>query len=179
MEKYLKKKISLISFVFIPLVYFWNPNWLGFLGIQPYWPLFWLLPWSMIHGSFNGLITGLFLGLTLDSISPDSSFTQIPGLILCGIWFGKLSICSNLLISHFRYGLICSIGSLLCGTLYFSQILIKNLSDNTIYFYSLSIKNIFAQIFITGLLAPLVCSWLFILFKKSKESNRLIDIIKK
>ena len=37
--------------------------WLGFLGVQPYWPLFWLLPWSMINGSINGLIFGFFLGL--------------------------------------------------------------------------------------------------------------------
>ena len=63
MGKYLKKKISIISFLFIPIVYFWDPNWLEFLGVQPYWPLFWLLPWSMIYGSFNGLIIGLFLGL--------------------------------------------------------------------------------------------------------------------
>ena len=111
MGKYFKKKISLISFLFIPIVYFWDPNWLEFLGVQPYWPLFWLLPWSMIYGSFNGLIIGLFLGLILDSLSLDSSFTQIPGLVLCGIWFGKLSISNNIFVGHFRFGLICSIAS--------------------------------------------------------------------
>ena len=108
MGKYFKKKISLISFLFIPIVYFWDPNWLEFLGVQPYWPLFWLLPWSMIYGSFNGLIIGLFLGLVLDSLSLDSSFTQIPGLVLCGIWFGKLNISNNIFVGHFRFGLICS-----------------------------------------------------------------------
>ena len=86
MGNYFKKKISLISFLFIPIVYFWDPNWLAFLGVQPYWPLFWLLPWSMIYGSLDGLIIGLFLGLILDSLSLESSFTQIPGLVLCGIW---------------------------------------------------------------------------------------------
>ena len=148
MGNFFKKKISLISFLFIPIVYFWDPNWLEFLGVQPYWPLFWLLPWSMIYGSFDGLIIGLFLGLTLDSISPDSVFTQIPGLILCGIWFGKLSICSNVYIAHFRSGLICAIGSFICGSLYFSQVLIRNFSDINTLVYFPSIKNIFSQVFI-------------------------------
>ena len=107
MGKYLKKHFSLISFLFIPIVYFWDPNWLEFLGVQPYWPLFWLLPWSIIHGSFDGLIVGLCLGLILDSINPESNFTQIPGLVLSGIWFGKLSLSSDVFLGRFRYGLIC------------------------------------------------------------------------
>ena len=179
MEKYLKKNISLISFLFIPLVYFWDPNWLEFLGVQPYWPLFWLLPWSMMYGSIDGLVVGLFLGLILDSVSPDSSFTQIPGLVLSGIWFGKLSISRDVFIGHFRYGLICSIACLLCGSLYFFQILIKNLSDNGIFFYFSSIGNIFAQVFVTGLIAPLICSSLFFLFQKSRGKDKLIRLINK
>ncbi len=175
MGKYLTKKISLISFLFIPIVYFWDPNWLEFLGVQPYWPLFWLLPWSMIYGSFDGFIVGLFLGIILDSISPDSSFTQIPGLVFCGIWFGQISLSSNILLSHFRYGLICSIASFLCSSLYFSQILIKNLPYNNIFLYLPSIKNIFAQVFITSLLAPLFCSLILNLFKRSKGRDKLIS----
>ena len=179
MEKYLKKNFSLFSFLFIPIVYFWEPNWLGFLGVQPYWPLFWLLPWSMIHGSIDGLIVGLFLGLILDAISPDSSFTQIPGLVLCGIWFGKLSLSSNTIISHFKFGLICSIASFLCGLLFFSQILIDNISEDIIFLYFSSIRNIFAQVFITGLFAPLFCSLLLILFKRTKGRYKIISQTKK
>ena len=162
MYNYLKKNLFLISFIFVPIVYLWNPHWIGFLGIQPYWPLFWLLPWSMVYGSTNGLIAGLFLGLTLDSISPDDSFTQIPGLLICGIWFGRLGNCSNGFVEHFRHGLICSIGSFFCGSLYFSQILIKNIPDNNWLLYFSSIKNIFAQVFITALMAPFFCSKLLI-----------------
>tara|TARA_A100000164_G_C21703393_1_gene674678 strand:- start:46 stop:576 length:531 start_codon:yes stop_codon:yes gene_type:complete len=175
MEKFLKNKLAIISFLFIPLVNFWDPNWLAFLGVQPYWPLFWILPWAILHGSIDGLILGLFVGLILDSISLDSSFSQIPGLVLCGIWFGKLSISKNAMLAHCRYGLICSIASLLCGSLYLFQILIKNLSENSIYFYFPSIKNIFAQVFITGLLAPFFCSLLMNLFKRSKGNNKLFN----
>ena len=106
MNKFFKKKLSIICFIFVPIIFLWHPNWLGFLGVQPYWPLFWLLPWSMINGSISGLIFGFFLGLILDSLSVDGGFTQIPGLILCGVWFGRIKIHSDILVGHFRYGLI-------------------------------------------------------------------------
>ncbi len=179
MGNYLKKKISLISFLFIPIVYFWDPNWLEFLGVQPYWPLFWLLPWSMIYGSLDGLIIGLFLGLILDSLSLNSSFTQIPGLVLCGIWFGRLSILNNIFVEYFRFGLICSIASLFCGSLNFFHIFIKYWPDHNNFLYLPSIKNIFAQVFITGLFAPLLCSLLFRLFQTSKGRDKLINFLNK
>ena len=175
MKKYFDKHSSLISFLFIPIVFFWDPHWLGFFGVQPYWPLFWLLPWSMIHGPIDGLIVGLCLGLVLDSLSSDSSFTQIPGLVLCGIWFGRLNLSSNTIIGHFKNGFICSIASFLCSSLYFSQILIENLSENNIFLYSSSIRNIFAQVFITGLFAPLICALLLSLFKRSRGRYKIIS----
>ena len=175
MEDFLKKRITFLSFLLIPGVYFWHPNWLEFLGVQPYWPLFWLLPWSMIYGSFDGLIIGLFLGLILDSLSLDSSFTQIPGLVLCGIWFGKINTSNNVFVGHFRYGLICSIASLLCSSQYLLQILIKNSYFESNFFYFSIFKNIFAQVFITGLLAPFLCTLLFRLFNRSKERERFIN----
>ena len=169
MNQFFAKKLSIICFIFIPVIFLWHPNWLGFLGIQPYWPLFWLLPWSMINGSINGFIFGLFLGLILDSVTLDSSFTQIPGLILCGIWFGRIKIHGDLLVGHFRYGLICSIGSFVCGTLYFVQILVKNFSDGTFLLFIPSIQNILAEVFLTGVFAPLICSQLLRLCKFSRR----------
>jgi len=169
MNKFFKKKSSILCFIFIPIIFLWHPNWLGFLGIQPYWPLFWLLPWSMIHGSINGLIFGLFLGLILDSLTLDNNFTQIPGLILCGILFGRIKLHSDILVGHLRYGLICSFGSFLCGTLYFLQILIKNFSDSTFLLFIPSVKNILAEVFLTGFFAPFICSKLLRIFKFSRK----------
>ena len=179
MNKFFKKNISIISFIFIPIIFLWHPNWLGFLGIQPYWPLFWLLPWSMINGSMNGLIFGLFLGLILDAVTLDDSFTQIPGLILCGLWFGRIKIHSNFLIEHFRYGLICSLGSLLCGIIYFLQILFSNFSESTFLLFIPSFYNITAQVFLTGFFAPLICSQLLRIFKNSQEKGVIINFVKK
>ena len=167
MNKFLIKKLPVIFFIFVPIIFLWHPNWLGFLGVQPYWPLFWLLPWSMINGSINGLIFGLFLGLILDSLSLDSNYTQIPGLIICGFWFGRIKSQCNILVGHFRYGLICSFGSFLCGTLYFLQIAFFNFSENAFLLFIPSVQNILAEVFLTGFFAPLICSQLLRTFKFS------------
>jgi len=177
MNKFFTNNLSIISFFFIPIIFLWHPNWLGFLGVQPYWPLFWLLPWSMINGSINGLIFGLFLGLILDSITLDSNLTQIPGLILCGVLFGRIKLHRNIVLNHFRFGLICSFGSFLCGTLYFLQILFKHFSDGASFLFITSFQNILAEVFLTGLFAPLICSQLLRLFKffmGEKHDNKFL-----
>jgi len=178
MKRYFLKRLSLISLIFIPIVFLWHPNWLGLIGIQPYWPLFWLLPWSMVFGSINGLILGLFLGLILDSLTLEGSFTQIPGLMLCGFWFGRIKINSDILLGHFRYGLICSFGSFLCGILYLFQILVNNFPDSNFLLYLPSVKNILAEVFLTGFFAPLICSKLLKLFKFSKDKSTIINFSK-
>ena len=170
MKKFFTTKLSIVSFIFVPIIFLWHPNWIGFFGVQPYWPLFWLLPWSMINGSINGSILGLFLGLILDSLTLDDSFTQIPGLIFCGFLFGRIKSHSDILVGHFRYGLICSFGSFLCGTLYFLQILFKNFSDSTFLIFIPGVKNIVAEVFLTGFFAPLICSRLLKVFKFSRRN---------
>ena len=167
MNKFFKKKLSIVFLILIPIIFLWHPNWLGFLGVQPYWPLFWLLPWSMMNGSISGLIFGLFLGLILDSLTLDSNFSQIPGLILCGVFFGRIKLHSDILVGHFRYGLICSFGSFLCGSMYFLQILFKNFSNNTFLLFIPSVQNILAEVFLTGFFAPFFCSQLLRVFKFS------------
>ena len=153
-------------------MFLWHPNWLGFLGVQPYWPLFWLLPWSMINGSIKGIVFGLYLGIILDSVTIDINFTQVPGLILCGALFGRLKLNNDFLVGHFRYGLICSCGSFLCGTIYFLQILLKNSSDGTFLLFFPSVANILAEVFLTGFFAPLICSKIVSMLKFSGRKLR-------
>ena len=168
MNRFLRRNLFFVSFISIPIVFLWHPNWLGLFGNQPYWPLFWLLPWSLINGSFNGLLIGLFIGITLDALTTASNLSQIPGLILCGVWFGRLRICKNFWVNHFRYGLVCSIGSFLCSSIYFFQIFIKSLIENNVLFFTPFIKDILVQGFLTGLFAPFFCSQLLKLYKISK-----------
>ena len=167
MRNFFIQRLAVIFFIFVPIIFLWHPNWIGFLGFQPYWPLFWLLPWSMINGPINGLIFGLFLGIILDSLTLDSSFTQIPGLILCGVLFGRIKLHSDILVGHFRFGLICSLGSFLCGALYFLQILFRSFSESTFLLFIPSFQNILAEVFLTGFFAPLICSQLLKIFQSS------------
>ena len=119
------------------------------------------------YGSTKGIIFGLFLGLILDSLTLDGYFTQIPGLMLCGFLFGRIKLRSDMLVGHFRYGLICCFGSFLCGTVYFLQILVKNFSESTFLLFIPSIQNIFAEVFLTGFFAPFICSKLLRIFRPS------------
>ena len=166
MKFYLNKYLSLISFLIIPLVIFWNPPWLSLMGYQPYWPIFWLVPWACIHGPFKSMILGFLLGLILDTINADL-FTQIPGLMICGFWFGKVGNLNQFNKNTLQFGLMAALGSLMCGIIYFCQITVKLLLENSpVWFFTYGVKNIFAQLLLTALLAPVFCKWLYLLFSK-------------
>ena len=170
MKKITRRYLSLLTFLFIPILSFWNPKFIALMGVQPHWPIFWLFPWASINGSFNGFLTGLSLGLVLDSLNNDF-YTQIPGFIICGIIFGKLSSYKSKSINKLKYGLICSFGSLVCNSLYFLQVILHNLIDINISWVVYGVKTIFAQIFITAILAPIICSWLFNIFNNRNSQN--------
>ena len=162
----IKHKYSLLSFLLIPLLSLWNPIWISVMNIQPYWPIFWLLPWSIINGPINGLIIGFILGIVLDSINNDI-YTQVPGLLICGFWFGRLGDLKN----RYQYGLIASLGSLVCGLFYFFQLIIKNYQNNPQWLFTFGLKNIFGQILLTGLLAPVLSTLLYCLFQNKLTIN--------
>ncbi len=168
MPTFNKNYIPLLTFVSVILLSLWNPHWLTLAGVQPYWPIFWLLPWSLANGSLEGSLKALFLGLILDSLLNDI-YTQIPGLVLCGFWFGKIGYSKKSLISY-QYGLLASIGAFVCGFVYYFQILFSKLFDGSDFLYiSYGLKNIVTQIFLTGFLAPIICSWLFKLFHQNSK----------
>ena len=155
-----------ISFLIIPLIIYWNPSWLSLMGYQAYWPIFWLLPWALIHGPYKAMLFGFLLGFTLDTINADL-YTQIPGLMICGFWFGKLGSFIQFNNAPLRFGLIAAIGSLICGIIYFCQIVVLHLIGNSpLWFFSFGFQNIFSQVFLTGLFAPVFCKWLYVIFSK-------------
>ena len=166
MRFYLYKYLSLISFLLIPLVTFLNPSWLSLMGYQAYWPIFWVLPWALIHGPFKSILMGFLLGFMLDTINADS-YTQIPGLMICGYWFGKVGSFNQFKHGPLQFGLTAAIGSLICGVIYYCQMVVKLLLDNSpLWLVSYGVQNIFAQVFLTSLLAPVFCKWLYFWFSK-------------
>jgi len=167
MKFYLNQYISIISFLIIPFIIFWNPSWVSLMGFQAYWPIFWLLPWALIHGPFKSMFLGFLLGFTLDTINADL-YTQIPGLMICGFWFGKVGSFNQLNNNLLKFGLTAAIGSLICGLIYFGQMLVKLLLENSpLWLFQYGVQHIFAQVFLTSLLAPVFCKWLYFLFRKN------------
>ena len=166
MKLELNQHISLISFLLIPLLIFFNPSWLSLMGFQAYWPIFWLLPWALINGPFKSLLIGFLLGFILDTINADL-YTQIPGLMICGFWFGKVGRLNDFNSNPLQLGLTAAIGSLICSVIYFCQMVINPLINGTsVWLFSYGVQNIFAQVLLTGLLAPVFCKWLYILFRR-------------
>ena len=162
----IKNNYSLLSFLLIPLLSLWNPIWFSVMGVQPYWPMFWLLPWSILNGPLNGLVVGLIIGIILDSINNDI-YTQVPGLLICGFYFGRLGNLNN----RYQYGLVASLGCLTCGLIYFLQIVVNNSQNNPDWLFSFGLKNIFGQILLTGLFAPVISIYLYSLFSKKIKKN--------
>ena len=167
MKILLRLNFAITSFLFVPIISFWNPKFFSLMGVQPYWPLFWLLPWSIIYGSLNGALTGFLLGLVLDSLTNDYQ-TQIPGLIICGIWFGRFSD-SKIFINKLKFGLFAALGTVICGLIYFLQIIFSSAHYKSPILFSFAGMTIFSQVFLTGLLAPIFCSWLLFLFNLKRS----------
>ena len=166
MKFVLNQFLSLISFLLILLVIIWNPSWLSLMGFQAYWPIIWILPWALIHGPFKSILMGFLLGFILDTMNADL-YTQIPGLMICGFWFGKVGRLNQFSTSPHQFGLTAAIGSLICGIIYFCQMVVKLLLDSSpLWLFSYGIQNIFSQVFLTSLLAPVFCKWFYFLFSK-------------
>ena len=166
MKIYLNKYLSLFPFLILPLVIFWNPSWFSLMGYQAYWPIIWLLPWALINGPFKSLLVGFLLGFALDTFNSDV-YSQIPGLMICGFWFGKVGNLNQFSNSPLQFGLTAAMGNLLCGVIYFCQMIVKLLLENSpLWLFSYGVQNIFAQVFLTSLLAPVFCKWLYFWFSK-------------
>tara|TARA_Y100001933_G_scaffold182020_1_gene180497 strand:+ start:276 stop:791 length:516 start_codon:yes stop_codon:yes gene_type:complete len=168
MKFYSNQYLSTIPFLIISFVIYWNPSWLSLMGFQAYWPIIWLLPWALNHGPFKSMLTGFLLGFILDTVNADLC-TQIPGLMICGFWFSKVGRLNQFNNSPIQFGLSAAIGSLICGVIYFCQMIVKVLSGNTpLWLFSYGVQIIFAQIFLTSLLAPFFCKWIYLFFRKNK-----------
>ena len=166
MKFYINQYLSFVSFLLIPLLMFWNPSWFSLMGSQAYWPIFWILPWALIHGPYKSIVVGFILGFLLDTINADY-FTQIPGLMICGFWFGKVGNLNYFNNTPLQFGLLAAIGSLICGLIYYCQMVVKlSLENSPLWFFSYGVQNIFAQVFLTSLLAPVFCKWLYFWFSK-------------
>ncbi len=150
-----------LSLILVPWLTFLAPSWLNLNGILPVWAILFLLPFSLKTGESIGCLLGLFLGLLLDGLSLDMA-THIPILILLGFWWGKLGRRGPEIKQSFVLGLLAFVGSIFFGLSLWLQMIFFHSNEFLFIFWGL--KNLLSQSFITGLLAPILCTWISFVF---------------
>ena len=167
MKRNKQKIFYLVLGACVPFLYLFSPKWIALSGVEPNWGLLWLLPWALEEGPIAGIFGGLCCGLILDAMVLDG-VTQIPSFMFLGYWWGALGMKAPVIDKSFNLGLLALIGSLINGLLIWAQqILLFNREG--FYFMNSSIFHILlAQTIITGLLAPMLCSWSLLSFFRKK-----------
>jgi len=166
MAKLYKRPLFIASALFIPWVTIFSPKWLSLSGVSPSWSILWLLPWSIETGSIPAAIAGLCLGLVLDSITL-GGITQVPALIILGWWWGRLGNRGPKLDGSLKLGLLAWIGSVFLSFTLWLQILLINKGSPFPGFNTWGFETLLLKSLITGLLAPIIVSWLLLIWRGS------------
>ena len=161
-----------ISALMIPLIILCMPNLFVLVGAEPSWSLIWLLPWSLIKGPFFGGLAGIFLGLLVDSVTIEK-IAILPPLLILGYLWGRLGENKDLRIGFIELGLLAWSGSIFKNFLILVQFYfhISSLQSENLYFWAL--KNLLADAFLTGLIAPIACFYLKKIFMGRKSRIKL------
>ena len=167
MIRYHRKHFVFLTALFVPFLRYISPGFFSLMGVGPSWAVLWLLPWALAEGSFSGALAGASLGLILDAISLGDA-TQVPALVILGFWWGRLGRVGIKLEKIFALGLLGWIGSILLGLSLWLQLFFVKESGSLILFNAWSLHTLLAQSIMTSLLAPIVSSWLLLLFRSRR-----------
>ena len=161
MKKKYARLFFVLSAIFLPFLILISPDLFKIDGIGPTWSVIWLLPWTLEKGKRFGLFTGFCVGLFLDGLSI-GGVTQIPALMILGLWWGKLGIEGKPITSIFHLGLLALLGSIFTSFSFWIQIFFIEGFISTDWFNSWALYTLLAQAILTGLLAPMICSWVLL-----------------
>tara|TARA_Y100001968_G_scaffold328353_1_gene375346 strand:+ start:4124 stop:4627 length:504 start_codon:yes stop_codon:yes gene_type:complete len=150
-----------ISALCVPFLFLISPQWLTLQGVSPCWAVLWLLPWSLNKGKAFGFFSGLCLGLFLDGLSGGIP-TQIPVLMALGIWWGHIGSQGKSITLIFNLGLLALIGSIIFGFSIWTQNLFAGNFLFSSWFNYWSFHTLISQSVLTGLIAPITCSWILL-----------------
>ena len=161
-----KKKLIVFTSICLPTFIILTPDWLKINGISPCWPVIWLLPFSIKNSPWKSLIVAISLGIFIDSFTiSDASY--VPSLFFLSLIWSQYGLHNQKIELFLSIGLMAIFGTAFVGISIWIQkiILYRSLRNNL--FHSWSIYVIIAEVIITGLVAPLFCSWLFRIYKKN------------
>ncbi|WP_036900806.1 MULTISPECIES: hypothetical protein [Prochlorococcus] len=158
----------LLLALLVPFLSFLSPSWIAISNVGPNWSVFWLLPWALQEGAFAGTFAGLCLGMLLDAIHINGA-TQIPSLMLLGFWWGLLGRKAPTITNSFSLGLLAWLGTCVIGLTIWLQKIFFISESKTFFFHNGFFYALFAQAIVTALLAPMICSWMFLYFFRQRN----------
>jgi len=161
----LRQRWPLATALLVPLLLLAAPAPLQLAGVGPSWPVLWLLPWALADGRRSGALAGLALGLLLDGLHGGGP-SQAPVLALLGWWWGRLGREAPPIRRSYGLGLLALLGSLLLGASLLLQQLVGLGAAPPALAQAPLLHTLLAQAVLTGLLAPMLCSLLLLLWRQ-------------
>ncbi len=165
MARLYQRPIFVLSVFAVPLLTFVAPSWAGLSGVAPCWAVLWLMPWSLLDGPLSGFIAGIALGLMLDGLST-GGFSHLPALMFLGWWWGWIGKRGALIERSLNLGLLAWLGTMLIGMSFFLQIWFLNNDFSGPLLRYWSFHTTLSQSILTGLLAPMMSSWLMLIWRR-------------
>ena len=149
----------------LPFLTLISPNWLKIYGVPPCWPIFWLLPFSLKNGRLRGVVAGILLGLLMDSFTMGGA-SYIPSFLFLSFWWGGYGLQKKTIDLSLNLGLMAIFGTAFVSfSILIQKMTLQSfLSDKL--FNNWAMHTFVAEVTITGLLAPVFCSWLLLSYKK-------------
>tara|TARA_Y100001968_G_scaffold257183_1_gene243719 strand:+ start:230 stop:733 length:504 start_codon:yes stop_codon:yes gene_type:complete len=149
----------------VPFITLLSPEWLAVSGVTPAWSILWLIPFALTQGPYSGCLAGLCLGLSLDALRLEE-ITQVPALFILGFFWGVLGQKDFPAANPFNIGFLAWTGTVFLSFTLGVQQLFFNLEDRSPNIANWFWHTLLAHSIITGLLSPLICSWLLFYFRK-------------
>ena len=89
-----------------------------------------------------------------------SGASHLPAMIFLGFWWGQLGSQGKKIDFIFNLGLLALIGTIIFGSSLWVQIYFLEVHIGSDWFNSWAFHTVLAQSILTGLLAPVICSWI-------------------
>ena len=168
MRRFNKRFLYQFLALLVPFLTFCSPSWLSLVGIGPGWAELWLLPWALVEGPVAGAFSGLLLGLLLDSINLGAP-TNIPALIILGYLWGRLGREDKFEEKFFSLGFLSWLGSFTSGLSIWAQEIFFAKGSYMPFFNIWAFQTVLAGSIITGLISPILCSYIITFLLKRKS----------
>ena len=166
MVKKSRKLLIFFNIICYPFLIVSSLDWLKVNGIAPCWPVIFLLPFSISNPLWKSAIAAISLGLFIDSFTVNN-VSYIPSLLLVSLLWSQYRLRKQKIEFFLNIGLMAIFGTVIVGfTIWIQKIILFTILRNN-WFHSWSIYVVIAEVIITGLVAPFVSTWLFLLIKKT------------